>query len=318
MGIALLAAVAGCAEPPPSGPQGSLPEATGALAPIGSAQPGQRGGGLPYEIADTQVFDVPDPVRGRDYQIYVSLPEGYAEHPDRRYPVVFTTDADYGFPMLRLIGRRMNGARPRIEDFILIGLSYAKGETGSQSRRRDYTPTANGHEDAPADAVHGEALAYRDYLRDAVFPFVEARWRTDPARRFFIGHSYGGLLGAQILLTDPGMFSGYVLGSPSLWYDGRYLLRKAPGLLAARPDIAARVYLYIGAFEAARKGDPRYYQTLDMVADNAAFARMLNARGYTGLALRSDVLDDEDHHSVAPRGFTKGLLYLLPAVQSQP
>lgn len=275
--------------------------------------PTQRGTGLPYEVPGTEVFDLSDSSRNIPYQIFVSLPPSYASQPDRRYPVVYVTDADYGFPMLRLIGRRMNGEGQRIEEFILVGLSYAKGEDGMVSRRRDYTPTTNGPSTAPADARHGEALRYRDFVRDRVLPYVDAKWRTRPDRRILVGHSYGGLLGAQILLTEPGMFSGYILGSPSLWFDKRHLLREAPALLARRKSLEANVYMYIGEFEALRPGVPRYQQEVDMVRDNQAFAELLRARGFSGLKLQSEVLADEDHLSVTPRGFTKGLLYLLPA-----
>lgn len=275
--------------------------------------PVQRGEGLPYEVPGSEVFDLADGRRAIPYQLFVSLPPSYGTQPDRRYPVVFVTDADYGFPMLRLIGRRMNGEGPRIEEFILIGLSYAKGEDGVVSRRRDYTPTAKGPSTAPPDAHHGEALQYRDFLRDTVLPYVDSKWRTQPGRRVYVGHSYGGLLGAQILLTQPKMFSGYVLGSPSLWFDKRHLLREAPALLAKQKALDAKVYMYVGEFEQLRPGVARYQQEVDMVGDNRAFADMLRARQFSGLKLQSVVLPDEDHLSVAPRGFTKGLLYLLPA-----
>lgn len=276
-----------------------------------SAPPVQRGEGQAYELLGTQVFDVPDPVSGIAYQVFVSLPPSYAAQAQRRYPVVYVTDADYAFPVLRAIGRRMNGAGPRLEEFILVGLSYGKGEDPMASRRRDYTPTVKGASDAPAGAVHGQSLRYRDYLRDAVLPFIETRFRTMPERRVYVGHSYGGLLGAQILMTQPEMFSGYVLGSPSLWYDRKHLLREAPGLLGKLNAIDANVYLYVGEFEAHRIGDARYQQEVDMVADNAAFAALLRGREFAGLRLASDVLADEDHLSVAPRGFTKGLLHTL-------
>lgn len=50
-----------------------------------------------------------------------------------------------------------------------------------------------------------------------------------------------------------------------------------------------------------------------MVLDNQSFAETLEKRAYSNLKLKSDILNDEDHVTVAPRGFTKGLLYLLPA-----
>ncbi len=219
--------------------------------------PSQRGEGLPYEILGTQVFDLPDPYSDIVYQVVINLPSSYGEDSSRTYPVVYVTDADYGFPMLRLIGRRMNGAGPKVEDFILVGLSYEKGQDSMESRRRDYTPTRNGASDAPKGARHDESLRYRDYLRDTLMPFVEGRFRAEPSRRVYVGHSYGGLLGAQILMTDPEIFGGYILGSPSFWFDKQYLLKQAPRLLEQLETIEAEVYMYVGEYEAQRIGDKR-------------------------------------------------------------
>ncbi|WP_454694573.1 alpha/beta hydrolase [Achromobacter aegrifaciens] len=272
----------------------------------------QSGEGRPYEIIDSEVWDVPDPVSGRGYQVFVALPPSYAKQPQRRYPVLYVTDADYAFPIIRQLARRLNVEGPQIEEFILVGLSYGKGEDGGVSRQRDYTPTPNGPSTAPANAIHGQALAYQRYLRDQVKPYITARYRTDPAQALFLGHSYGALLGAQILFTEPGMFNSYILGSPSLWYDKRYALKLEARYAQQHQDLTANVYLYVGAYEALRKGDRRYNQTVDMVADNRALEAALRDRKYPGLKLKSVVLDDEDHLSVAPRGFTQALKYLLP------
>ncbi|HEY9274171.1 alpha/beta hydrolase [Achromobacter sp.] len=277
-----------------------------------STQKMQSGEGRPYEIADSEVWDVPDPVSGRGYQVFVALPPSYAKQPQRRYPVLYVTDADYAFPIIRQLGRRLNVEGPQIEEFILVGLSYGKGEDGGVSRQRDYTPTPNGPSTAPANAIHGQALAYQRYLRDQVKPYITARYRTDPAKALFLGHSYGALLGAQILFTEPGMFNSYILGSPSLWYDKRYALKLEARYAQQHQDLTANVYLYVGAYEALRKGDRRYNQTVDMVADNRALEAALRDRKYPGLKLKSVILDDEDHLSVAPRGFTQALKYLLP------
>ncbi|HEV2598169.1 alpha/beta hydrolase [Sphingopyxis sp.] len=271
----------------------------------------QQGGGEPYALLGTEVWDVPDPASGRDYQVFVSLPASYAKEPARRYPVLYVTDADYAFPLVRQIARRLNVERPQLRDFILVGLSYAKGDDPVQSRRRDYTPTARGPSDAPAGAVHGEGAAYQDYLRDRVLPFVAGRYRTDPAQKLFLGHSYGALLGTQILFTDPAMFDGYILGSPSLWYDKKHMFAVEKTYAAAHRDLPAKVYVYTGEYEGMRPGDARYNQTVDLVGDSRTLVATLEGRGYPGLAIRSDVLNDEDHVSVAPRGFTKGLQYLL-------
>lgn len=260
-----------------------------------SAPKVQSGEGRAYEIIDSEVWDVPDPASGRDYQVFVALPPSYAKQPQRRYPVLYVTDADYAFPIIRQIGRRLNVEGPKIEEFILVGLSYAKGEDSMISRQRDYTPTVNGPSTAPAHAVHGQAEAYQRYLRDQVKPFIAARYRTDPKRSLFLGHSYGALLGVQILFTEPDLFSGYILGSPSLWYDKRHALKLEANYATQRQDLPAKVYLYVGAYEALRKGDRRYNQSVDMVVDNKALETALQSRKYPNLLLKSTVLNDEDH-----------------------
>jgi predicted alpha/beta superfamily hydrolase len=266
---------------------------------------------MPYEVIGSEVWSVPDPHSGRDYQVFVALPRSYADEPHRRYPVLYVTDADYAFPLVRQIGRRLNVEGPAIDEFILVGLSYAVGEEGMPSRRRDYTPTPNGPAGTPADAIHGQGAAYATYLGEQVLPFIARRYRTDEDRRLFLGHSYGGLLGTQILLSEPRMFAGYILGSPSYWYDGHYMERMEATFANGHDDLPARVYMYVGQYEEMRAGDRRYAKAWNMVADARRMERLLHDRGYPSLKLELDVLEDEDHLSVAPRGFTHGLKYLL-------
>lgn len=284
-----------------------------AIAGSATAAHWQRGNGQPYEVADTEVRDVPDPASGRNYQVFVALPPSYGSQPKRRYPVLYATDADYAFPLVKQIVRRLNGEGPVVEEFILIGLSYASGESGVQSRRRDYTPTSAGSPDAPPDAVHGQADSYQAYLRNQVLPFIAKHYRTDESRRLFLGHSYGGLLGVRILLTEPGLFSGYLIGSPSLWYDHHMMSRVEAAYAASHRDLPARVFMYVGEYEDIRKGDSRFARTYNMVSDTRNLEKALRSRQFRSLQLRVDVLDDENHLTVAPRGFTHGLEYLLPA-----
>ena len=106
----------------------------------------------PYALEGTEVREIRAKALHRDYQLFISLPRGYAES-TRQYPVLFVTDATYAFPLIRSITRRIRNGGEDMEDFILVGLSYAKGETPEYSRRRDYTPTANGDQDAVSDML---------------------------------------------------------------------------------------------------------------------------------------------------------------------
>lgn len=271
--------------------------------------------GAPYVLGGTQVWSVPDPVSGRHYEVFVSLPASYETSPDRRYPVLYATDADYAFPILRQIARRVNLEGPVIEEFILVGLSYSRGDSPAASRSRDYTPTPNGPARARATA-HGEGRAYQAYLKSQAIPFIERKFRADPARRVFLGHSYGGLLGAQVLFSDPTLFRAYVLGSPSFWFDGRHMMKMEATYARSHRDLPADVFMYIGEHETPGPG--RRNASVDMVGDVQAMEAVLASRAYPSLRVRSTILDDEDHLTVAPAGFTRALLAVLPAEAQRP
>ena len=277
---------------------------------------GQRGGGLSYEMLGTEVWDVPDPSTGRAYQVFVSLPASYAEQPDRRFPVLYVTDADYAFPIVRQISRRLNGEGPAVSEFILIGLSYAVGEDGMTSRRRDYTPTPRGAASAPVGSVHGMGSVYLEYIRDHVIPFVASRYRTKEEERYFLGHSYGALLGTQILFSEPGLFRGFILGSPSYWYDAHHMNRVEESFAARNSDLPARIYMYVGEYEETRLGDPRFAKRYNMVTDSRRMVSSLRSRNFPSLQVHLDVLKDEDHLSVAPGGFTRGLKFIFAEAEA--
>ncbi len=266
--------------------------------------------GSPYVLQGTQVWAVPDPVSGRNYEVFVSLPASYATSPNRRYPVLYVTDADYAFPIIRQIARRVNLDGPVIEEFILVGLSYSKGDSGTVSRNRDYTPTPNGPSRA-SSLLHGEGAAYQAYLKTQAIPFIENRFRAEPTRRVLLGHSYGGLLGAQIMFTDPILFQAYVLGSPSFWFDKRHIMTMEAEYARTHRDLSANVFMYMGDYEVP--GDSRRNSTVDMVGDMRTMERVLTSRSYPSLRVRSVVLEDEDHLTVAPVGFTRALMAVLPA-----
>lgn len=279
-------------------------DAQTAASPPAAAPASQPKQGQPYQLAGTQVWDVPDPVSGRKYQVFVSLPASYDTQPERTYPVLYVTDAAYAFPLIAQMARRMNLDGPRLEDFILVGLSYAEGDDGMVSRTRDYTPSVRPNARTP----EGGGPAYQAYLKTEALPFIETRFRADPQRRIVLGHSFGSLFAAQVLFSDPAMFSAYVLGSPSLWFNDREMFRAEADYAANHSDLRAQVFMYIGEGEGSGPG-----RRFDMVDDNRRLKAALTARRYSSLKLQSIEVSGEDHLTVAPIGFMRALEAVLPA-----
>jgi len=267
---------------------------------------------VPYVLDGTEVRDVHAAALNRDYQVFVALPDSYRTS-NRRYPLLFVVDANYAFPLSRNIAQRLS-RHAGMEEVIVVGLSYAKGDAAVYSRRRDYTPTTPRSHDYSSDmpgrvAAFGEAEAYGRFIEADVFPLIAANYRADMGRKIFAGHSYGSLLGLQLLLTRPDTFQHYILGSPSLWYDRGIMFDRERDYAKAHKDMPASVFFGIGGRETLAPGRQRSRSEddADMVADVKDFNGALKSRRYPGLKTRVEIYADEDHASVFPFLLTHGL-----------
>lgn len=266
----------------------------------------------PFVLENTEVRDLRAGALGRDYQLYIALPDSYRAGA-RRYPLLVVADANYAFPLTRSIASRLH-KHAGMEETIVVGLSYAKGDAGTYSRRRDYTPStprkARYQSDMPGRApAFGEAAAYGRFVTAEVLPFIARHYRADMGRKIFAGHSYGSLLGLQIMLDAPRSFEHYILGSPSLWFDGGVMFERAQAHGARHTDLPASVFFGIGGLETLAPGKKRARSEdeADMVADLREFHGLLEARRYPGLTTQVKVFADEDHASVFPLILTHGL-----------
>ncbi|KKO65006.1 Ferri-bacillibactin esterase BesA [Janthinobacterium sp. KBS0711] len=271
-----------------------------------------------YVLENTEVRDIRAQALKRDYQLYVALPDSYRQG-TKRYPVLFVVDANYSFAIVRNIAQRLN-KHAGMEEVIVVGLSYANGDGGVYSRRRDYTPTTPRKHDYRSDMpgrqpAFGEAKAYGQFISGEVFPFIASNYRVDMQRKVFIGHSYGSLLGLQFLLTEPRTFEHYILGSPSLWYDAGVMFDREQAYAASHKDLPASVFFGIGGLEklAPGKKRSRSEEDADMLADLREFDGKLKSHKYPGLKTRLRVFEDEDHASVFPFILTHGLRAYLKA-----
>jgi predicted alpha/beta superfamily hydrolase len=167
---------------------------------------------------------------------------------------------------------------------------------------------------------YGEAEAYRQHLEATVLPELERRFPIDPARRIYLGHSYGGLFGTHILLTAPRMFSRYILISPSLWYDRKLMLARERGYASMNRDLPARALFLIGGEETVADPDPEPFgDALNaMVEDQQAFVAALKSRNYPSLTVESRVLPGENHGSVYVPAVRLGLEWAIPGTGPEP
>lgn len=252
-----------------------------------------------FEIKGTEVHSLVSTINKKTYELYVQLPKSYSNS-KKQYPVLILTDADYSFPLVASITRRIN-----TEEFITVGISYSKEDTPEVSRTRDYTPTNSPNEprghSKESRLASGKADDFIAFIKNDVFPFLEKTYMVNMSKKVFAGHSFSGLLAGYILVTSPDLFEYYLAGSPSLWYDN-YCINKFEEVYSkAHTSMKANVFLCVGGKEDKNKSD--------MVAEMLDFEQRLLSGNYTGLKIKSIIIPDEDHLTVYPSFITKGILY---------
>lgn len=257
-----------------------------------------------YSLPLSEVRAIHAESNSEDYELYIQLPESYAAS-TKSYPLVLVNDTRFAFASasgaMQLMGGRV------IQEAILVGISYSKGDDIGVSRTRDYTPTfspveKNGHSSA-SRLVSGHAKEYVDFIENQVIPLMQKNYRIDTKKKVFVGHSFGGLLGTYILFKKPRLFTHYIIGSPSLWYDNGVMFKLEADYAKSSKQLPATVSMYVGSLE--NDYNP-------MVDDLIKMEKQLRSRNYSGLNLRVEVIKDETHHSVFPGLLARGLVASIP------
>jgi predicted alpha/beta superfamily hydrolase len=152
----------------------------------------------PFHIPRSLVIELIDPISKRIYPLFIKLPKSYAKNKDRRYPVIYLTDANYAFQLVSGATRYpMNVSK--MEEAIIVGISYAKGSKRDNSRVRDYTPTLS----IAWKQQTGGAQQHMEFIENIIFEYISQNYRTDTTNLTFMGNTLGGLFGTYILLTKP-------------------------------------------------------------------------------------------------------------------
>ncbi|WP_078085457.1 alpha/beta hydrolase [Microbulbifer mangrovi] len=252
-----------------------------------------------FEIKSTEIFTIESKVLGRKYDVYIKVPAGYSDkgHKETSYPVLYLNDAPHTFKVATGVThfKSMNRA-------IVVGIDFAHGEHGQFSRVRDLTPE---RDTTWVKYTTGGAPDYLQFIRDELIPFVEGNYRADPARRILSGHSLGGSFGAWVLLTQPELFSSYILTSPSLWYKDDLIFEFEEEYAKHHRSLNANLFVATGDLETAENG-----MRNDMVDGHRRFLKRLRSRNYEGLNIKDEVVIGTDHESTFPVGLTKGLRWI--------
>lgn len=239
-------------------------------------------------LANTQTFSMRSEEVGDDYEIYVSLPFGYQQG-SQNFRTLYVLDANVTFGMVRDI-QTLISFEPGNPPMIIVGVGYANFNKWIQSRSRDYMP--NSVATAPGS---GGAQKYMDFLEKELIPRIEKDYRASD-HRIVYGHSTAALFGLYALYTNPSLFNGYIVTSPSVDEDEGFALNLEKE--NANTAISARVYTSAGTEE-----KPSFLSAYEQLVS------ALKAGKHEGLAFLSESFEATHMSSMAP-SFVKGLQFV--------
>lgn len=255
----------------------------------------------PVNIPRSSVVEIKDLATNLTYPLFIKLPKSYKKQKNKRYPVIYLTDALYAFQIVSGATRFPMNFNS-MEEAIIVGISYAKGSKGSSSRVRDYTPTFN----EQWKNKTGDAKQHALFIENTVFNYIDTNYRTDIANRTFIGNSLGGLFGTYILLNKSKMFKNYILGSPSYWWDNEYIYKQQAEFVKRNIAINANVFISIGALETQEFG-----ASYNMVADAQRFYNQMLKWQPNNLNVKLLVIPEANHMTAFPTTAIQGLQWVL-------
>nr|WP_322624075.1 alpha/beta hydrolase-fold protein [uncultured Flavobacterium sp.] len=245
---------------------------------------------------------------GKNYQLYVSLPNGYDVANAERYTVLYVLDANITYPILHSLHGLLDGSG-EIQKIIIVGVGDEdqSPEVWLRSRMEDYTPSADPSVNKEvatslqvpeASIKTGNAKAFLSAMRTDIIPFINEHYKTK-GKAGIAGHSLGGLFVGYSLLNATDVFDSFGICSPSfLWNNGEILAQES-AFLAKHKDVVANVFISSGKLE------PEI-----MYPSIRGFIAALKQSQYKAIKLTTHEFDGETHTSVITASLSRMLKVL--------
>ena len=244
---------------------------------------------------NTVVRDLPRTRPDRIYQLTIGLPPSFREHPEKKYPVIFVLDGYWGLPGVRsMCGSLFYGKH--LPEVLVVGLGYAGENQDYGALRGD---DLSSQESVGIISGGGHAKKFLALIETQMIPLLEKEFRADPAHRYILGGSAGGLFALYALFTRPELFQGYVADSPSI--DQLWNLEREFAASGRTTD--ARVFITVA------ENEWTYYRR-----QIQAFYRRMAAHDYVKGGLKFRRIDGVRHGAGGSESYMQGLLFVASPI----
>lgn len=197
---------------------------------------------------------------GAPYRIVVATPAG--PPPTKGYPVIYVVDGNAWTGLISEIIRTNIefGLQSAVEPAVVVGIGYPIDDAFDMTRRTlDLTSPVPPDRVTPEignDPVGGD-VTLMDFVDTIVKPTIQSRFPIDRSRQTLMGHSLGGLFTLRTMFNRPQSFQTYVAFSPSIWWDGRAVMKEAREF-AKRVDRPQKLRVFLSAGHLEQYMTPTY------------------------------------------------------------
>lgn len=252
----------------------------------------------PFEIDEVTIPNTEDQIlnsstNGQSYQIYIALPQEYDAEISKSYPVIYVLDGNAWFGVTTTITRMMAFGN-ELSDVIVVGIGYSTDSIDEilKFREMDFTPTQ-------INENTGGAEQFLRFLEKDLISYVDSNYRTKEDDRTLVGKSHGGLFALYSLFQAPGIFSRYVVISPTLWWDDRIIFEYEEAFAATHTDMPIDIFLAVGSEEPESK-----YR---MISNLRELQTKLEGRQNERIEIDMVVMENETHSSITAGAISKGI-----------
>ena len=228
---------------------------------------------------DIRYHEVTSKILDNTRQVWVYLPPGYSQHPEKHYPVVYAMDGQNVFESGTAFGGNewhMDEAAQRamtqgsMREAIIVAVSNA-----GAGRIEEYSPVAD------PEYGGGGAAKFAEFLKTELKPMVDGAYRTEtaPESTAVLGSSMGGLVSLYLGLAHSNTFGLIGALSPSLWFAEKDMLRS----WSENPPTQRPYKIWLGMGDRESQTDEDHNGVPDTLDNTRQLNRILESQHQSGL-----------------------------------
>lgn len=247
-----------------------------------------------FELPYTQKVSISSP-SGTPYELIISLPASYKNSPNRRYPVLYYTDAYWDAPLLNSIYLDLVFDQA-IPEFIMVGLSYPGDNLNYTAlRTKDLTPT----KDVRFVRDSGGGAEFLSFIKESVIQKIESEYRAEKSQRAIAGWSFGGLFALYAMYKEPHLFKRCVAISPAIPWNNEFINQVDDDFFKLNKTLNARVFISYGKNE-----------DTNFVSVVSKFQNKLGDRKDNNLKVMNFSVENMGHAGAKSSGYAQGLIWV--------